>query len=79
QRDQVFAAVAHAEAELGGFDVMINNAGIAQVKPIADVRQEDMDLIFKINVDGTMWGIQAASEKFKERKHKGKIINASSI
>ncbi|WP_140185001.1 SDR family NAD(P)-dependent oxidoreductase, partial [Vibrio parahaemolyticus] len=51
----------------------------AQVKPIADVRQEDMDLIFKINVDGTMWGIQAASEKFKERKHKGKIINASSI
>ncbi|EJD6539240.1 acetoin reductase [Providencia rettgeri] len=79
QRDQVFAAVDHAEAELGGFDVMINNAGIAQVKPIADVRQEDMDLIFKINVDGTMWGIQAASEKFKERKHKGKIINASSI
>ena len=79
QRDQVFAAVAHAEAELGGFDVMINNAGIAQVKPIADVRQEDMDLIFKINVDGTMWGIQAASEKFQERKHKGKIINASSI
>ncbi|QZY65603.1 acetoin reductase [Providencia rettgeri] len=79
QRDQVFAAVAHAEAELGGFDVMINNAGIAQVKPIADVRQEDMDLIFKINVDGTMWGIQAASEKFQELKHKGKIINASSI
>src|SRR5699024_5671148 len=38
QRDQVFAAVDHAEAELGGFDVMINNAGIAQVKPIADVR-----------------------------------------
>lgn len=79
QRDQVFAAVAHAEAELGGFDVMINNAGIAQVKPIADVRQEDMDLIFKINVDGTMWGIQAASEKFQQRQHKGKIINASSI
>ncbi|EKT65148.1 acetoin reductase [Providencia burhodogranariea] len=79
KREEVFAAVAHAEAELGGFDVMINNAGISQVKPIADVRQEDMDLIFKINVDGVMWGIQAASEKFKELKHKGKIINASSI
>ncbi|EMF0918196.1 acetoin reductase [Providencia stuartii] len=79
KREEVFAAVAHAEAELGGFDVMINNAGIAQVKPIADVRQEDMDLIFKINVDGVMWGIQAASEKFQQRKQKGKIINASSI
>ncbi|MGO2336140.1 acetoin reductase [Providencia sp.] len=79
QRDEVFAAVAHAEAQLGGFDVMINNAGIAQVKPITDVRQEDMDLIFRINVDGTLWGIQAASEKFIQRKQKGKIINASSI
>ena len=26
-----------------------------------------------------MWGIQAAAKKFKERKHKGKIISASSI
>ncbi|WP_368910940.1 acetoin reductase [Proteus vulgaris] len=79
QRDDVFAAVEHAEKTLGGFDVMINNAGIAQVKPLADVTPEDMDRIFKINVNGTMWGIQAAAEKFKARGHKGKIINASSI
>lgn len=78
-RDEVFAAVEHAEKTLGGFDVMINNAGIAQVKPLADVTPEDMDRIFKINVNGTMWGIQAASEKFKVLGHKGKIINASSI
>lgn len=79
QRDDVFAAAEHAEKTLGGFDVMINNAGIAQVKPLADVTPEDMDRIFKINVNGTMWGIQAAAEKFKARGHKGKIINASSI
>lgn len=78
-RDEVFAAVERAEKALGGFDVMINNAGIAQVKPLADVTPEDMDRIFKINVNGTMWGIQAASEKFKALGHKGKIINASSI
>ena len=30
-RDQVYAAVDHAETELGGFDIMVNNAGIAQV------------------------------------------------
>ena len=77
-RDEVFAAVEHAEKTLGGFDVMINNAGIAQVKPLADVTPEDMDRIFKINVNGVMWGIQAASEKFKALGHKGKIINASS-
>lgn len=78
-RDEVFAAVERAEKTLGGFDVMINNAGIAQVKPLADVTPEDMDRIFKINVNGVMWGIQAASEKFKALGHKGKIINASSI
>src|SRR5690606_41163143 len=33
-RDDVYAAVDHAEKELGGFDIMINNAGIAQVQPI---------------------------------------------
>ncbi|OBU05084.1 acetoin reductase [Morganella psychrotolerans] len=79
QRDQVFAAVEKAEKALGGFDVMINNAGIAQVKAIEDVRPEDMERIFRINVDGTMWGIQAAAAKFKARGQKGKIINASSI
>lgn len=79
QRDDVFAAVEHAEKTLGGFDVIINNAGISQVKAISEVRQEDMDRIFRINVDGVMWGIQAATEKFKQLGQKGKVINASSI
>ncbi len=79
KKEEVLAAVAHAEKELGGFDVMVNNAGIAQVKPLLDVTAEDMDLIYKINVNGVLWGIQAAAKKFKERGHKGKIINASSI
>lgn len=79
KRDQVFAAVDHADKELGGFDAIINNAGIAQVKPLADVTPEDMDRIFKINVDGVLWGIQAAAAKFKANGTKGKIISASSI
>lgn len=79
QRDQVYAAIDHCETALGGFDVMVNNAGIAQVKPLADVTPEDLDRIFQINVGGVTWGIQAAAAKFKARKQKGKIINASSI
>lgn len=79
KRDEVYAAIDHAEKELGGFDVIVNNAGIAQVKPIADVTPEDMDLIFRINVDGVLWGIQAAAKKFQDRGQNGKIINACSI
>lgn len=79
QRDAVYAAIDHAEDALGGFDVIVNNAGIAQVKPLADVLPEDLDRIFRINVDSVVWGTQAAAAKFKARGHKGKVINASSI
>jgi meso-butanediol dehydrogenase/(S,S)-butanediol dehydrogenase/diacetyl reductase len=58
---------------------MINNAGIAQVQPLADVTPEEVDKILKINVEGVLWGIQAAAKKFQARKQKGKIISASSI
>ncbi|MGB3372810.1 MAG: acetoin reductase [Rhodococcus sp. (in: high G+C Gram-positive bacteria)] len=78
-RDAVFAAVGHAHEALGGFDVMINNAGIAQVAPIDDVRPDDVRKIWAVNVDGVLWGIQAAAAKFKALGQKGKIINASSI
>lgn len=79
KRDQVYAAVDHAEKELGGFDVIVNNAGIAQVQALADVTPEEVEKIFKVNVEGVLWGIQAAARKFKARKQKGKIISASSI
>lgn len=79
QRDQVFAAVAHAEKELGGFDIMVNNAGIAQVQTLLEVTPEIANKILEINVLGVLWGIQAAAEKFKQRKQKGKIISAASI
>ncbi|MFB9948579.1 acetoin reductase [Rhizobium puerariae] len=79
RRDQIYAAIDHTEKTLGGFDVIVNNAGIAQVNPIADVTPEEVDRIFKINIEGVLWGIQAAAAKFKARGQKGKIINASSI
>lgn len=78
-RDQVFAAVEYAEKTLGGFDIMVNNAGISQTKGLLNVRQDEVERIFKINVQGTLWGIQAAADKFKAREQKGKIINACSI
>ncbi|MDF2824537.1 MAG: diacetyl reductase [Mycobacterium sp.] len=78
-RAQVFAAVEHAAETLGGFDIMVNNAGVALVGPISDVTPEDVQRIWSINVDGVLWGIQAAGAQYKKAGTKGKIINASSI
>ncbi|KAA3638897.1 MAG: SDR family NAD(P)-dependent oxidoreductase [Proteobacteria bacterium] len=79
KRDEVYAAIDHAEKELGGFDIIVNNAGIANIETIAEVMPEEVENIFKVNIEGVLWGIQAAAAKFKERKQKGKIINAASI
>ena len=79
RREDVYAAVDHAEKALGGFDIIVNNAGIAQVEALVDVTPEEVDKILKVNVEGVLWGIQAAARKFQERKQKGKIISASSI
>lgn len=78
-RDDVYAAIDHTEKELGGFDIIVNNAGIANVQPLSEVTPEEVERILKINVEGVLWGIQAAGKKFKERKTRGKIISASSI
>lgn len=76
---EVEAAVEHAEQELGGFHVMVNNAGIAQIDALLDVTPEAIEKTFHVNVFGVLWGIQAAARKFKHREQRGKIINACSI
>ena len=78
KRDQVFAAVEQARKGLGGFDVIVNNAGVAPSTPIEEIREDVIDKVYNINVKGVIWGIQAAVEAFKQEGHGGKIINACS-
>lgn len=77
-RDSVFLAVEQAVSELGGFDVIVNNAGIAPQSPIEEITQESIARIFSINFNGVVWGIQAATKAFKDQGHGGKIISAAS-
>lgn len=67
QLDQVVQAIEHTEQQLGGFDVMINNAGIAQVQALTDVTPDEFKTIMDVNIGGVLWGIQAAVKKFLQR------------
>ncbi|WP_065572703.1 SDR family NAD(P)-dependent oxidoreductase [Micrococcus luteus] len=58
---EVVGAVA---AELGGLDVLASNAGIYPRARIVDMTGEDIDLIFDVNVKGTIHAVQAAQIGF---------------
>ncbi len=77
-RDAMFAAVEETVKQLGDFNVMVNNAGVANPSSIDEITPEQFHFVFDINVAGVLWGIQAASMKMKELGHGGRIISASS-
>ena len=59
----------------GKLDILVNNAGTILYKPIAQVTDEEFDKIFAINVKGTFFACQHATQHLSEG---GRIINFSS-
>jgi NAD(P)-dependent dehydrogenase (short-subunit alcohol dehydrogenase family) len=79
QKDQVDRLVAQTVAAFGRLDVMVNNAGIAQVKDYLDITPEDFDRVLGINLKGVFLGIQAAARQMIAQGQGGVIVNMSSI
>lgn len=78
-RDAVFGVVEAVAAELDSVDVMVANAGIAQVKTLLELTPDDLQTMFSVNVFGVVYCLQAAAERMIAQGGGGKIINASSI
>jgi len=58
-------AVERTVAELGGIDILVSNAGVATMAPLADFRLEDFDRTMAVNVRAVFVGAQAASRHMK--------------
>ncbi|WBY07876.1 SDR family oxidoreductase [Sphingomonas sp. 7/4-4] len=65
-------------AELGGFDVVVNNAAIYPSKPFEDYSIEEHQLVQRVNVDAGIVAVQAALPRMRARGF-GRIVNISSI
>ena len=78
KQDSIDQAVNTAVDQLGGIDILINNAAIFTAAPITEIQREDYQQLFDINVSGTLFTLQAVVKKMIERGKGGKIINMAS-
>lgn len=73
----ITAGLAAVQAQWGGLDVLVNNAGIFNMASIDRITPEDYRRQYDVNVGGTIFAIQAAVPLMKARGG-GVIINFSS-
>jgi NAD(P)-dependent dehydrogenase (short-subunit alcohol dehydrogenase family) len=67
-----------AAAELGGVDVLVNNAGLDLAQGFLDTDEDDARRIFETNVFGTLWMLRRVARELSERGRGGSIVNISS-
>jgi NADP-dependent 3-hydroxy acid dehydrogenase YdfG len=75
---QVEAVVAHVVADFGRIDVLINNAGLMPIRPMAEVDTAEWDAMIDVNLKGTLYGIAAVLPRFLAQKS-GHVINLGSV
>lgn len=77
-RDAVFAFADEVQSTQGGADIVINNAGVAQMATVDELTMEDLEWVMKIDYWGMVYGTKAFLPQIKA-KGGGYLANVSSI
>jgi len=76
-RDSVVAAAARVEHELGGADVLVNNAGVMLLGPFATDQRDDYRQMIEVNLLGAITTTEVFLDQLRDGG--GDLINISSV
>jgi 2-deoxy-D-gluconate 3-dehydrogenase len=79
QRTSVSKIVETTVKELGGIDILLNNAGIIRRAPILEFTEKDWDEVIQVNESAVFFLSQAVAKQMVAQGRGGKIINIASM
>ena len=78
RKDEVEAAIGEARSQLGPIQILVNNAGIAQIKNFVDISPDEWQRMIDIHVKGSFLCTQAVMSDMINAKW-GRVINTASV
>lgn len=76
---EVAAVVEACAAQLGGIDLLVNNAGVLTVAPVVELDPAEWRRVLEVNATGTFIAAQAVARHMLAAGTKGSIVNIASI
>jgi glucose 1-dehydrogenase len=79
QSRQIATLFQTIQQQLGGLDVLVNNAATQNPSPLLDLEEQDWDYVLAVNLKAPFLCAQHAARLMREGGNGGKIVNISSV